>query len=447
MDSFVARLSIGILALGGIFSCISRAGNPSQQEKSLEVTPAQQVIPLAELVKQAITDSAGLTRKIEELSRRTERESLGEGYRELIRGMVSGKFSLKVGDTEIPFVYVPPGTYTLGRSDEEKIQANLKTDGIFANNSNPQTPVSVMEGFFLSLTEISRKQYYSYLLTATEESRKVPTQPFNNNPKAPSGTPNGNAANTISSTLIPTQLIPPAKNNIGKKTEFTPAQGIVVPALDSPPDYRLIPWVSDYQRRPKQQQNSPANNVSWQESSAMANWLARRNNLPVRLPMELEWEYAAKGVGNLKFPRSDGQSYRPAGGTDPLEVGRDPNDISWCGAKDMSGNVSEWCLEENVRDSYLAINKKSQNTGGTHLHYPSKVPLPANSVNSPTSSISRVYRGGAYNVPEVLCESANRNSKMETERLPQLGFRLMIALPQSFPGLEHPGGHPPTTLK
>jgi serine/threonine-protein kinase len=81
-----------------------------------------------------------------------------------------------------------------------------------------------------------------------------------------------------------------------------------------------------------------------------ARWLGERTGLPWRLPVELEWEKAARGVDRRVFPWGDyadptwctNRLAFPGGGVHYEAVGARPADETPYGVRDMAGSVLEW---------------------------------------------------------------------------------------------------------
>lgn len=88
---------------------------------------------------------------------------------------------------------------------------------------------------------------------------------------------------------------------------------------------------------------------------AYVNWddaMAYCKHFGLSLPTEAQWEWAARGPENRKYPWGNDydpgkfcskQNVGPNGATYP--VGSFPTGASWCGALDMAGNVWEWCSD------------------------------------------------------------------------------------------------------
>jgi serine/threonine-protein kinase len=88
--------------------------------------------------------------------------------------------------------------------------------------------------------------------------------------------------------------------------------------------------------------------VDWHGAGRFAQWLAERTRQPWRLPHEMEWEKAARGVDGRMLPW--GSHFEPtwaqvAGARpDPFRVavGAYPNDVSPYGVMDICGATREW---------------------------------------------------------------------------------------------------------
>jgi formylglycine-generating enzyme required for sulfatase activity len=98
----------------------------------------------------------------------------------------------------------------------------------------------------------------------------------------------------------------------------------------------------------------PVVHISWSQANDYATWLG------MRLPTEVEWEYAARGPDGLVYPWGntfDGRNLNfcdancavdwrnpnvDDGFGQTAPVGSYPEGVSWVGALDMSGNVWEW---------------------------------------------------------------------------------------------------------
>jgi len=91
--------------------------------------------------------------------------------------------------------------------------------------------------------------------------------------------------------------------------------------------------------------------VDWHAASAYARWRATRSVRPIRLPNELEWEKAARGVDGRALPWGNHldatftcalESHE--GPPERVAVGAYPSDESPYGVRGLAGNVRDWCL-------------------------------------------------------------------------------------------------------
>jgi len=157
----------------------------------------------------------------------------------------------------------------------------------------------------------------------------------------------------------------------------------------------------------------PVENITWFEAR---DFCMQRDG---RLPTEAEWEYAARGPANLRFPWGNewNSALAVAGrevGVGSAPVGSLPDNASWVGALDMSGNVWEWTASVLAPYPYDAEDGRENNTEDV------------------SNVFRRVLRGGSWsNINEHVFTTSFREWHFPT--YPQIiyGFRCVrnIAVP------------------
>lgn len=108
---------------------------------------------------------------------------------------------------------------------------------------------------------------------------------------------------------------------------------------------------------PAGRENFPATNVSFADAVEFCKWKEKKTGLPVRLPTEAEWEFAARGREGLKYPwgnewNDEASASLGKGGkisaVKSFSLNRSP-----FGAYDMVGNVWEWTQEKATKNDSL----------------------------------------------------------------------------------------------
>ncbi len=101
----------------------------------------------------------------------------------------------------------------------------------------------------------------------------------------------------------------------------------------------------------------PVIGVSWHDAQAWCAWASARHGTTIRLPLESEFEKAARGVDGRAFPWGNAYDATFANwrGSRPsfsqLEpIGTHPLDVSIYGIHDLCGGVSTWCENWFKRD-------------------------------------------------------------------------------------------------
>ncbi len=126
----------------------------------------------------------------------------------------------------------------------------------------------------------------------------------------------------------------------------------------------------------------PVLGVNWDSAVAYCNWLSAKTGKKYRLPTEAEWEKAARGTDQRRYPWGNEINHTFANYVGSakfdtgMKVGSFPTGASPYGVMDMAGNVAEWCSDWYGRDYYASSPKKNP--------------------KGPATGAYRVVRGGSF---------------------------------------------------
>jgi len=166
----------------------------------------------------------------------------------------------------------------------------------------------------------------------------------------------------------------------------------------------------------------PVVHVDWPSARRFCRWLAARDELPWRLPDELEWEKAARGVDGRLFPWGDWldpswcwiRDSHPQ--TSSLAITADhPIDRSPYGVLGMVGNSMDWCANAYVPPDQFDVRPR---------RVAPQVPPEADD----EATIGRVYRGGSWCYAAQLCRPVRRFRHHPATQVDDLGLRPVRSL-------------------
>lgn len=160
-------------------------------------------------------------------------------------------------------------------------------------------------------------------------------------------------------------------------------------------------------RRARDLPEHPRVNVSWYEARAFCNWLGHQLQVYVALPTEQEWQRAAQGDDNRRYPwgnthKSAYCNGRASGVNRTTPVKGYPDGKSPFGVFGMSGNVWEWTLSADEA-------KKIR-------------------IDQPNPIDYRITKGGSCSSDYLLLRCTSRLSFDPASRFGTIGFRVIIKM-------------------
>jgi formylglycine-generating enzyme required for sulfatase activity len=270
------------------------------------------------------------------------------------------------------FVFVPPGHYLVGFSKEQRVSSAIQSRQLlFGHNATPVTEVDLRKGFFILDREVTKLQYN---VSDGQKPEQISKQPSDDEPL-----------------------------RLGAKE----------PKTDATPESA-------------DQSQQPIANISWLEAMEFCETMQRQLGLVTRLPTEIEWECAGRHQQDWLYPW-DGNVFHAWAGKKEEDASprildaKKNRDITPNGIHDMSGNLSEWCLNE-YRNSLF----KEGNKNITYTPVPFSIQQRTVAIQPDLQATFRSYRGGSYRDDRFNCQLPARRALNASDRLPSIGFRIVL---------------------
>lgn len=278
-------------------------------------------------------------------------------------------------------IYVPPGLFWAGGDPE-------------APGALPRQQVWV-EGFIIRRNPVTNGEYVKFLNDLVRQGRY---------PDAVRHAPRPRGASAGDTTRLFYGLVP------GRGFTLTDGTN---PELSNP--------------------DAPVCGVSWLDAMAFASWLAGQTGKSWRLPGEMEYEKAARGVdgrlypwGNFADPAWACCFDSHAGEAHPASIRAFEGDVSPYGVMGMAGNMATWCIDRYHPEGPALVNGRYELPG---LFDPSEGSrVGGEAAPARREGNERVIRGGAWSAGMQRLRAASRERGVPDSQSDAVGIRLVASL-------------------
>jgi formylglycine-generating enzyme required for sulfatase activity len=156
-------------------------------------------------------------------------------------------------------------------------------------------------------------------------------------------------------------------------------------------------------------ENMPVFYVSWNDAQAFCDWLSEKTGKKIHLPTEAQWEKAARGTDQRRYPWGNSApdcniANFTGCGSQTLPVGTHPDGVSPYGIFDMAGNVAELC-QDWYDGGYYSVS-------------------PINNPQGPEEGILKIHRGGGWINSADRLRCTVRSGYDPVDKVSYVGFRI-----------------------